>query len=104
MRRAPLVAVVAFFGFIAMVARPAAACWYWWDGCSYTKTRYPIVLEHGLAGFDQLFGVFEYWYSIPWALQDGGASVYVADTSPLNTSIERGEQLLAQVQQVIAIT
>ena len=41
--------------------------------CSYTQTKYPIVLEHGLAGFDELFGVLEYWYGIPEALHDGGA-------------------------------
>ena len=104
MHRTTLAVVIALWGLVAMAARPAAACWYWWDGCSYTKTKYPIVLEHGLSGFDELFGVYEYWYSIPWALQDGGAYVYVADTSPFNSSVERGEQLLAQVRQVIAIT
>jgi len=104
MRRATFTALIALLGLFATTAQPAAACWYWWDGCSYTKTKYPIVLEHGLSGFDELFGVYEYWYSIPWALQDGGAYVYVADTSPFNSSIERGEQLLAQVKQVIAIT
>jgi triacylglycerol lipase len=85
-------------------AQPAAACWYWWQGCSYTKTQYPIVLEHGLGGFDELFGVYDYWYGIPEAVRDGGAYVYVASTSPFNSSVERGEQLLAQVQQVLAIT
>jgi triacylglycerol lipase len=104
MRRVTFTAVIALLGLLATSAKPVAACWYWWEGCSYTKTKYPIVLEHGLSGFDELFGVFEYWYSIPWALHDGGAYVYVADTSPFNSSIERGEQLLAQVQQVIAIT
>jgi triacylglycerol lipase len=104
MRRATFTAVIALLGLFATGAQPAAACWYWWNGCSYAKTKYPIVLEHGLSGFDELFGVYEYWYSIPWALRDGGAYVYVADTSPFNSSIERGEQLLAQVQQVIAIT
>jgi triacylglycerol lipase len=99
-----LTGLLAVVGLSVMVARPAAACWYWWDGCSYTKTKYPIVLEHGLSGFDDLFGVYEYWYLIPEALQDGGASVYVADTSPFDSSVARGEQLLAQVQQVIAIT
>jgi triacylglycerol lipase len=98
------VVAAAFLSSTIATARPAAACWYWWDGCSYTKTKYPIVLEHGLAGFDELFGVYQYWYQIPEALSDGGASVFVADTSPFNSSVQRGEQLLAQVQQVIAIT
>lgn len=104
MRRATLAVFIAVLGLITTAATPAAACWYWWDGCTYTKTKYPIVLEHGLSGFDELFGVYEYWYQIPWALQDGGAYVYVASTSPFNSSVQRGEQLLAQVQQVIAIT
>ena len=26
---------------------------------NYTKTRYPIVLVHGLLGFDSLFGVYD---------------------------------------------
>jgi len=106
MRRAALlcVAVTAVTSLVAIMPRPAAGCWYWWNGCSYTKTQYPIVLEHGLAGFDELFGVYEYWYGITWALQDGGAYVYVASTSPFNSSVQRGEQLLAQVQQVIAVT
>lgn len=97
-------AMVAVITLVALFARPAAACWYWWDGCSYTKTKYPIVLEHGLSGFDELFGVYDYWYGIPEALRDGGAYVYVASTSPFNSSTQRGEQLLAQVQQVLAIT
>ncbi len=87
-----------------MAPRPAAACWYWWNGCSYTKTQYPIVLAHGMAGFDDLFGVYEYWYNIPWALSDGGAQVFVTDVSAFNSSEVRGEQLLTQVQQIIAAT
>ncbi len=38
-------------GLVAMAPRSAGAlCWYWWNGCSYTKTNYPIVLAHGMAG------------------------------------------------------
>jgi triacylglycerol lipase len=98
------VSAVAMVALMLSFARPAAACWYWWDGCSYTKTKYPIVLAHGLSGFDELFGVYDYWYGIPEAVRDGGAYVYVAATSPFNSSTQRGEQLLAQVQQVLAIT
>jgi len=29
------------------------------------------VLAHGLGGFDELFGVYEYWFGIPGALADG---------------------------------
>ena len=42
--------------------------------CTYTKTKYPIVLAHGLGGFDELFGVYDYWFGIVDALEDGGAT------------------------------
>ena len=70
----------------------------------YTETRYPIVLAHGMSGFDQLFGVFEYFYGIPSALRSGGAEVFVTEVSQFNQTEMRGEQLLAQVEEIVAIT
>lgn len=85
------------------VARPANAFCWWWT-CSYTKTQYPIVLAHGAAGFDELFGVLDYWYGIPSALADGGATVFVTSVSQLNATEVRGEQLIDQIEQIVAIT
>ncbi len=73
------------------------------QGAGYTQTRYPIVLVHGLFGFDKLLGV-DYFYGIPQALTRDGAKVYVAQVSATQSSELRGEQLLKQVQQVLAIT
>ncbi|MBC7548162.1 MAG: triacylglycerol lipase, partial [Polaromonas sp.] len=67
------------------------------------KTRYPIVLVHGLLGFDTLFGV-DYFYGIPTALTNDGARVFVAQVSAANSSEVRGEQLLAQVKNILAVT
>ncbi|MBA1275126.1 lipase family alpha/beta hydrolase [Stutzerimonas azotifigens] len=69
----------------------------------YTATQYPIVLGHGMLGFDNLLGV-DYWYGIPRALRSGGAQVYVTEVSQLNTSEVRGEELLAQVEEIVAIS
>ncbi len=69
----------------------------------YTQTRYPIVLVHGLFGFDSALGV-DYFYGIPDALRQGGAKVYVAQVSAANSTEVRGEQLLAQVKTIMAIT
>ncbi|MGK9063983.1 triacylglycerol lipase [Stutzerimonas chloritidismutans] len=69
----------------------------------YTETRYPIVLAHGMLGFDSLLGV-DYWYGIPSALRRDGAKVYVTEVSQLNTSELRGEELLAQVEEIVAIS
>ena len=86
----------------AAAPRPAAAICFF--NCTYTKTKYPIVLEHGLAGFDRLFGVYEYWFGITDALRDGGATVFVTEVSQLNSTEARGEQLIDQIEQIVAIT
>src|SRR5262245_45286604 len=86
---------------LALLLAPASGHAWPWD---YTKTKYPIVLAHGLGGFDELFGVLDYWYGIPFALTSGGAQVFVTTVSQLNSTQARGEQLLAQVQQIVAIT
>jgi len=79
----------------------SASAWWWNTG--YTKTKYPIVLAHGMLGFDNI-GPIDYWYGIPETLESDGADVYVAHLSAVGGSEIRGEQLLAQVQDVIAIT
>ncbi|MFO7704573.1 MAG: triacylglycerol lipase [Halopseudomonas sp.] len=70
---------------------------------SYTQTQYPIVLAHGMLGFDNILGI-NYWYGIPSNLRSGGASVYVTSVSQLDTSEKRGEQLLKQVENIVAIS
>lgn len=68
---------------------------------TYTQTRYPIVLVHGLLGFDAL-GPFDYWYGIGSALSSGGAKVFVSQESAANSSEVRGEQLLSELRQLKA--
>src|SRR6218665_2890714 len=63
------------------------------------KTKYPIVLVHGLLGFDNLLGV-DYFYDIPGRLAAAGAKVYVAQVSGTNTSEIRGEQLLQELKTI----
>lgn len=71
----------------------------------YTATRHPIVLVHGLLGFDSILdGFLDYWYKIVPDLRAGGAQVYVAEVSGLNSSEERGEQLVTQILYVLAAT
>jgi triacylglycerol lipase len=68
---------------------------------TYTQTRHPIVLVHGLFGFASI-GPVEYWYGIPSALRSGGAKVYVPQQSAANASEVRGEQLLAELRRLKA--
>ena len=70
----------------------------------YTQTRYPIVLVHGLLGFDRLLGVYDYFYGIPGDLRSGGARVYTANVSSSNFSEVRGEQLIRYLDSIRAAT
>ena len=69
----------------------------------YTQTKYPIVLVHGLLGFDNI-GPVEYFYGIPSSLRADGARVYTVQVSAANSTEVRGEQLLSQVKQILAAT
>ncbi len=82
------------------IANPASA---WWWNKNYTKTQYPIVLAHGMLGFDNV-GPLDYWYQIPNELTRDGAQVYATQVSGFESSEVRGEQLLEQVQDILAIS
>ena len=74
-------------------------------GCgTYAQTKYPIVLCHGALGFDSLLGVLDYWFGIAEDLAAGGARVFVTEVSSVNSSEVRGEQLITQIEQIVAIT
>ena len=69
----------------------------------YTETRYPIVLVHGFLGWDTMLGI-DYWYQITEALQEGGADVYVVTVPNANTPEVRGEELIPQIEEILALT
>ena len=85
------IAVLSAGLFAATLSTSASAAWWWED--TYTETEHPIVLVHGLSGFDSIGGVLDYWYRIPYALERSGAKVYVASVTPFENSFVRGQEL-----------
>jgi triacylglycerol lipase len=83
-------------GLLTMAAAPVTAL-----AGTYTQTKYPIVLVHGLFGFDNI-GPVEYFYGVPYNLRVDGAKVYTVQVSAANSTEVRGEQLLTQVKQILA--
>ncbi len=72
---------------------------------TYSQTKYPIVLVHGMAGAAKYFGVVDYFYGVPSDLRSHGAKVFVVDLSAMNSSNNaRGEQLASQVRTILAQT
>jgi triacylglycerol lipase len=64
------------------------------------NTHYPILLVHGLFGFDRI-GTFELFHDVKQALRSAGARVFVPHLSATHSNEARGEQLLAQIQRVL---
>jgi triacylglycerol lipase len=83
--------------FLALSWLPAQA------QASYTQTENPVVLVHGLMGFDSLLGIYDYFFLIPNNLRSGGATVYVANLSASNYSEVRGEQLIDELDTLRAL-
>ncbi|MEF9957959.1 MAG: triacylglycerol lipase [Acinetobacter sp.] len=73
----------------------------------YAKTQYPIAFVHGMFGFERLgfdsFGM-DYFYQILPDLARHGATTFATQVSPVESSEIRGEQLIGQVEEIIAIT
>lgn len=70
---------------------------------SYAKTKYPLILAHGMGGFSSIAG-FEYFYGIGSDLTRNGAQVFETQVASFDSSYVRGEQLLNQTKQILAIT
>lgn len=86
------------------VSMPAQAGWFdWLFKDTYTKTKYPIVLIHGMFGFDDILGI-DYFYQVADEMSRSGAEVYAIQVSSLNSTEVRGEQAWTQIQDILAAT
>jgi triacylglycerol lipase len=64
-----------------------------------TATKYPVVLVHGLFGFDNTLITGDYFYGIVSDLRRNGATVLVPEVPAVNSNEVRGESLLRQLKQ-----
>jgi triacylglycerol lipase len=68
---------------------------------------YPIVLAHGLFGFEQFAGIdfIDYFYKVKGHLAaHGERAVFTPAVDPFNDSDYRGKQLLAHVERIVRET
>ena len=63
-------------------------------------TQHPILLVHGLFGFDRI-GKVELFQDVKQALRSHGARVFVPHLSATHSNEVRGEQLSAQIDRVL---
>ena len=93
---------LAFFTLFMLFSASSQA-WWWSKPSTYTQTKYPIVLTHGLYGFDSLLGI-KYWHKVPETLRKDGTEVYLTTVSNSNAPEIRGEQLIPQIERILAIS
>lgn len=93
----------ALFALSFSLAIPAQAGWFdWlWGSNNKSATQHPIVLVPGIFAFDTIAGI-DYWYRIPSALEDEGAQVFVPKINAFDSSAQRGERLIEQLDGIRA--
>lgn len=65
-------------------------------------TNYPVVLAHGMAATDQMFGFLDYFYGIKGTLTDEGADVYVTQVNAMDSTHSKAIQFRQQYLQILA--
>lgn len=87
---------------LAFSAQASAICW-WWQDCNAYKTKYPIVLVHGVSGFSSILGI-DYFYGVRNALKERGAKVYSPNVTAWDDAYQRGEDLIEALEDLRAAT
>lgn len=67
------------------------------------RTRLPIVLLHGMAGFEQI-GPLDYFYGVKSRLVADGYQVFVTEVDPFQRVEVRAAQLAPQIQSILSRT
>ena len=64
------------------------------------KTKYPIILAHGMGATDDMLGFINYWWKIEEALEDEGAVVYVTKVNCMDSTDDKAQQFKAEFLRV----
>ena len=88
--------------FLLVSTRASALC-VWPMDCKLYQTKYPLVMVHGVSGFDSILGI-NYFYGVASALESRGAKVFVPNIQAWNDAYVRGEELVKYLQELQAQT
>jgi len=91
-----LIIGAAFTAISFFSAQANAGCW---SNCNAYKTQNPIVLVHGVAGFNSIFGI-DYFYGVRDALTAKGATVYTPNVTAWEDAYDRGQQLVDYLEDL----
>ncbi len=74
-------------------------------GSSYVAdTKYPIVMAHGMGASAEILGIVDYWWGIPDALRDEGATVFLTSVNGMDSTRNKAQAFRTQFLQIKAVT
>lgn len=68
--------------------------------CDRYTTRFPIALMHGFFGFENYFGLTEYWNGIVDPMLDLGTEVFTPFADAINNPVNRANQQLDNLEAI----
>lgn len=68
------------------------------------KTRYPVVLAHGMGFSAEVLGIVDYWWGIDNALQDEGCKVYKTSVNGMDSTAAKAAAFKQQYLQILAVS
>ena len=71
------------------------------DGCDTQFTRFPIVLMHGMAGWDTILNFYEYFQGVEENLRDLGFLVETTQVAMFNDSYYRAQEVERQLVDIL---
>lgn len=75
-----------------------------WRTTSYSKTKYPLVMAHGMGGWTKMAGMVDYYYGIITDLAKNGTTAYATQVPSFNATLVRSEALLKEVEEILAVS
>lgn len=73
-------------------------------GSTACKTQYPIVLAHGMGASASILGIVDYWWGIPGALRDEGATVFITSVNGMDSTRNKAMDFKNQFLSIKAYT
>lgn len=92
----------AFFLFLILMVLPATVLASGaGDSC---KTKYPVVLSHGMAASAEILGVVDYWWGIEDELEGQGADVYITSVNGMDSTAAKAASFKQQLLHILAVS
>ena len=66
------------------------------------KTKYPVVLAHGMGASAEIVGIVDYWWGVKGAIEDEGGRVYATSVNGMDSTANKAAEFRRQYLQILA--